>query len=344
MGWPAPAPQRAGNSSQESLATKTLKNRFPLHLTIRLNHPRKRCHEAERARPAPRMPGCEDGPQSPPPALGGGKPEHWDLLGRGKRDVPRAVPLRAPSGWGHEAAAARLGTIRLPKAAQGRSLEQSRAKRLSFLRHLGILVGRLFPPLYGKWYEPQQPTQVWPAGQTNCGRRGGETVRARARSRVRRRVMKGGEAGGRDRAGAGSSRIIGERREQHGRRGRLNCLRRRWGRCRHCSRCSGGGEGRGRRAHAPARPSTGKCQSAGGGRERAPPRRGSSGRGVRPHRRGGGSCGRAGRAAEEAAPSWSCSCSGRPSSCRPRGRPCPGARSRSVPRRPGRTCGLGGGS
>ncbi|GAB0189307.1 protein argonaute 12-like [Grus japonensis] len=42
--------------------------------------------------------------------------------------------------------------------------------------------------------------------------------------------MRGSEAGGRDRDGAGSGRIIGERREQSGRRGRLKCLRRRWAR------------------------------------------------------------------------------------------------------------------
>lgn len=180
---------------------------------------------------------------------------------------------------------------------------------------------------------------------------GGGAVRAcaLARSRVRRRVMRGGEAGGRDRDGAGSGRIIGERREQSGRRGRLKCLRRRWGRgearrgrrrcCRHCGRCPGGGE----EEEGAARPSAGRCQSAGGGRVRAPPCRGPSGRGSpAPHRRRRVVWpGREGRRAGGALVGPR-SCSGRPPGCRPRGRLCRGACPRPGPSRPSQTWRTGG--
>lgn len=46
--------------------------------------------------------GCEAGPGSPPPpavlSLPGGGPELWDLLGRGKGDVPRLYHCVPPAG------------------------------------------------------------------------------------------------------------------------------------------------------------------------------------------------------------------------------------------------------
>ncbi|XP_029876525.1 protein argonaute 12-like [Aquila chrysaetos chrysaetos] len=89
-----------------------------------------------------------------------------------------------------------------------------------------------------------------------------------ARARALRRVMRGGEAGGRDRDGAGSGRIIGERREQSGRRGRLKCLRRRWGR----GQARRGGGGAAAAAAATAAVARGEER-----RRRGPPARPSAG-------------------------------------------------------------------